>query len=78
MLDEGYAALTYRRVASNAGVTAAPLLRYYFRTIDDLPLALLDDVPGETCRSPKSLSQRTPIPLARHYGHATQTKPPRH
>jgi TetR/AcrR family transcriptional repressor of nem operon len=40
MLDEGYAAVTYRRVASVAGVTA-PLVQYYFPTLDDLFLALL-------------------------------------
>jgi TetR/AcrR family transcriptional repressor of nem operon len=40
MLEEGYAAVTYRRVASTAGVTA-PLVQYYFPTLDDLFLALL-------------------------------------
>jgi TetR/AcrR family transcriptional regulator, transcriptional repressor for nem operon len=40
MLDEGYAAVTYRRVAAAAGVTA-PLVQYYFPTLDDLFLALL-------------------------------------
>jgi AcrR family transcriptional regulator len=40
MLDEGYAAVTYRRVAAAAGVTA-PLVQYYFPTIDALFLALL-------------------------------------
>jgi AcrR family transcriptional regulator len=40
MVDEGYAAVTYRRVAAAAGVTA-PLVQYYFPTIDSLFLALL-------------------------------------
>jgi TetR/AcrR family transcriptional regulator, transcriptional repressor for nem operon len=40
MLDEGYAAVTYRRVAAAAGVTA-PLVQYYFPTLDDLFIALL-------------------------------------
>ena len=40
MLDEGYAAVTYRRVAAAAGVTA-PLVQYYFPTLDDLFTSLL-------------------------------------
>jgi AcrR family transcriptional regulator len=40
MLDAGYAAVTYRSVASGAGVTAG-LVQYYFPTLDDLFLALL-------------------------------------
>jgi AcrR family transcriptional regulator len=40
MIDEGYAAVTYRRVAAAAGVTA-PLVQYYFPTIDSLFLSLL-------------------------------------
>jgi AcrR family transcriptional regulator len=40
MLDEGYAAVTYRRVATAAGVTA-PLVQYYFPTLDDLFVTLL-------------------------------------
>jgi AcrR family transcriptional regulator len=39
MLDEGYAAVTSRRVAAEAGVTP-PLVHYYFPTLDDLFLAL--------------------------------------
>ena len=38
MLDEGYAAVSSRRVASEAGVTGA-LIHYYFPTLDDLFLA---------------------------------------
>jgi AcrR family transcriptional regulator len=39
MRDEGYAAVTSRRVAKKAGVTPA-LIHYYFPTLDDLFLAL--------------------------------------
>jgi AcrR family transcriptional regulator len=39
MRDEGYAAVTSRRVAVKAGVKPA-LVHYYFRTMDDLFLAL--------------------------------------
>ena len=38
MLDDGYAAVSSRRVAKDAGVTAA-LVHYYFGTLDDLFLA---------------------------------------
>jgi AcrR family transcriptional regulator len=40
MLDEGYAAVTSRRVAAGAGLKPQ-LVHYYFRTMDDLFLALL-------------------------------------
>ncbi len=39
MLEEGYAAVTSRRVASEAGLKPQ-LVHYYFRTMDDLFLAL--------------------------------------
>jgi AcrR family transcriptional regulator len=39
MLAEGYAAVTSRRVAARAGLKP-PLVHYYFRTMDDLFLAL--------------------------------------
>jgi AcrR family transcriptional regulator len=39
MLDEGYAAVSTRRVAKNAGLTPG-LVHYYFRTTDDLLIAL--------------------------------------
>ena len=35
MLDEGYAAVTYRALAAKAGVTPA-LVQYYFPTLDDV------------------------------------------
>jgi TetR/AcrR family transcriptional regulator, transcriptional repressor for nem operon len=40
MLDDGYAAVTYRSVAAGAGVTKG-LVQYYFPTLDDLFIALL-------------------------------------
>lgn len=39
MLEEGYAAVSSRRVASGAGVTAG-LIHYYFPTLDDLFIAV--------------------------------------
>lgn len=38
MVDQGYAAVTYRAVAAAAGVTAG-LVQYYFPTLDDLLVA---------------------------------------
>ena len=40
MIEDGYAAVSSRRVAKDAGVTAA-LVHYYFATLDDLFLAVL-------------------------------------
>jgi len=40
MIDEGYAAVTSRKVAARAGLKPQ-LVHYYFRTMDDLFLALL-------------------------------------
>jgi AcrR family transcriptional regulator len=39
MLEEGYAAVTSRRLAAKAGVKQ-PLVYYYFRTMDELFLAV--------------------------------------
>src|SRR3954454_15880017 len=41
MLEEGYAAVTYRVLAARAGVTGG-LVQYYFPTLDDLFLAMLE------------------------------------
>ena len=41
MLEEGYASVTYRSVAARAGVTAG-LVQYYFPTLDELILAVLE------------------------------------
>jgi AcrR family transcriptional regulator len=40
IIDEGYAAVTVRRVARETGVAPA-LVQYYFRTLDDLFVAVL-------------------------------------
>ena len=40
MLEQGYAAVTYRSVATRAGV-AAGLVQYYFSSLDDLFIAVL-------------------------------------
>jgi TetR/AcrR family transcriptional regulator, transcriptional repressor for nem operon len=40
MLEDGYAAVTYRSIAARANVTA-PLVQYYFPTLDDLFVELL-------------------------------------
>jgi AcrR family transcriptional regulator len=40
MLDQGYAAVTYRKVAARAGVTVG-LVHYYFPNLDELLIALL-------------------------------------
>src|SRR4051794_33791944 len=47
MLEEGYASVTFRAVASRAGVTAG-LVQYYFPTLDDLFVALLRDATDRT------------------------------
>ena len=46
MAEEGYAAVTSRRIAQEAGVTS-PLVHYYFPTMDDLFLELLAKVADE-------------------------------
>jgi AcrR family transcriptional regulator len=40
MLEEGYAAVTYRAVAAKAGVTSG-LVQYYFPTLDDVFVAAI-------------------------------------
>jgi AcrR family transcriptional regulator len=40
MLDEGYASVTYRALATKAGVTPS-LVQYYFPTLDDIFLAAI-------------------------------------
>jgi AcrR family transcriptional regulator len=47
MLDEGYAAVSTRRVAKQAGLTPA-LVHYYFPTTDDLFVALYRRAAGNT------------------------------
>ncbi|WP_436790878.1 TetR/AcrR family transcriptional regulator [Yinghuangia sp. YIM S10712] len=61
MLDEGYAAVTYRNVASKAGVGPS-LVQYYFPASDDLFVALVQD---RTQRSLRKLAEdlKTKHPL---------------
>jgi TetR/AcrR family transcriptional repressor of nem operon len=40
MLDEGYASVSYRSLAANAGVTPS-LVQYYFPTLDDIFVAAI-------------------------------------
>src|SRR5262245_44778807 len=47
MVEKGYAAVTYRALAARAGVTPG-LVQYYFRTLDDLILALVQRRTEET------------------------------
>jgi AcrR family transcriptional regulator len=46
MLEEGYAAVSSRKVAALAGITSQ-LLHYYFRTMDDLFIALFQRMEEE-------------------------------
>lgn len=60
MLDEGYAAVTYRAVAAKAGVTAG-LVQYYFPTLDELFVAVV------TRRSEQNLTRlREALAQGRH------------
>lgn len=61
MLDDGYAAVTSRRVAADAGVTPA-LVHYYFKTIDDLFLAVIRRRGAQYAkRQERALSSPRPI-----------------
>jgi len=53
MLEEGYAAVTVRRVAKSAGVSAT-LLHYYYATADDLLIALYSHASDKDLASLKS------------------------
>jgi AcrR family transcriptional regulator len=61
MIEEGYAAVTSRRVAAAAGVKPA-LVHYYFRTMDDLFLALYRRRAEDGLeRQAKALAQDQPL-----------------
>ncbi|UGQ12353.1 TetR/AcrR family transcriptional regulator [Yinghuangia sp. ASG 101] len=49
MLEQGYAAVSYRSLAAKAGVTAG-LVQYYFPTFDDLFVALVRDRSARTLK----------------------------
>jgi AcrR family transcriptional regulator len=53
MLEEGYAAVTVRRVAKSAGVSST-LLHYYYATADDLLVALYTHASEQDLESLKS------------------------
>lgn len=63
MLDQGYAAVTYRKVAAKAGVVVG-LVHYYFPTLDDLFVALLRRRTDQNLeRLLEALEQRPDEPL---------------
>ena len=63
MLREGYAAVTYRAVASKAGVTSG-LVQYYFPTLDDLFIAAIRRRSGQNLqRLAAALESRPDEPL---------------
>ena len=61
MREEGYAAVTSRRVASRAGLKPQ-LVHYYFRTMDDLFLAILEQGVGQdSARLSRALKSARPL-----------------
>jgi len=61
MLEDGYAAVSSRRVASEVGIQA-PLVHYYFPTIDDLFVAVLQRRAGKTVeRMAEALGSEEPL-----------------
>jgi AcrR family transcriptional regulator len=63
MLEKGYAAVTYRAVATKAGVTAG-LVQYYFPTLDDLFVAAIRRRSGQNIqRLSAALDARPTEPL---------------
>lgn len=61
MLDKGYAAVTSRRVAAEAGV-AGPLVHYYFGTMDELFVAIFRRSAEQAIeRLIRALSSRQPL-----------------
>src|SRR5262245_25668479 len=70
MLDDGYAAVTYRSLAERAGVTPG-LVQYYFPTLDDMFLALLRRRSDQTHdRLLAELENRTDEPLRLTWEHS--------
>ena len=59
MIDDGYAAVSSRRIAKDAGVTPA-LVHYYFGTLDDLFLAVLKRRADQQLNASDAPSPRRP------------------
>lgn len=63
MLHQGYAAVTYRALAAEAGVTPA-LVQYYFPTLDDVLVATIRRrIEGHVERLVAALQERSSEPL---------------
>ena len=61
MVEQGYAAVSTRRVAAEAGVKP-PLVHYYFKTTDDLLISLYHRAADETLsRLTKALASDKPL-----------------
>ncbi len=61
MVEEGYAAVTSRRIAQVAEVTS-PLVHYYFRSMDDLFIELLTRIADENlARQERALASPRPL-----------------
>jgi AcrR family transcriptional regulator len=69
LVDEGYAAVTSRRVAAQAGLKPQ-LVHYYFRTMDDLFLALVRRG-AEQNRKRQARALASPQPLRAFWAFAT-------
>ena len=64
MIDDGYAAVSSRRIAKDAGVTPA-LVHYYFGTLDDLFLAVLRRRADQQLERQRRTISSSPRPLRR-------------
>ena len=61
MVEEGHAAVTSRRIAQEAEVTS-PLVHYYFRSMDDLFVELLEKIAAENLdRQEQALASPRPL-----------------
>lgn len=74
MLDEGYASVTYRALASAAGVTPS-LVQYYFPTLDDIFSRRSAAIPNAAGGSSTKCSNRAPMI---HSAHCGSSAVPRH
>lgn len=73
MIEEGYAAVTARRIATEAGVTA-PLVHYHFGPLDDLFIAVLRRRSGEgLARQAELMAGPRPLSALWDFSFATAT-----